>query len=179
MSRTFLISANHVSDKYRLSNVRVVANDYNAAIRLRIRDNGEGVDECYFTAPNFGQGKSFSDPIRAIRSLLADNGCTSISVTEEIAETEESDELDLSNALLFADSNRGRYIPQHFAESVVRDYVKGVTDEQYATLAEGPDSEWYWETWDSVLNNAELTIPETGKAAYLHQDGDLWIVPKN
>lgn len=96
-------------------------------------------------------------------------------------ETEETttmdDEIDLSGALLFADSARGVYIPQHFAESVQRQHVTGVSDEDYSILLSGQDHEHYWETWEGVLNNARLTIPETGKAATLHHDGDLWVVP--
>lgn len=72
--------------------------------------------------------------------------------------------------ILFADSNRGQYIPQHFAEAVDRSKITGVTDEEYAILAEGPDNEWYWETWDRVLGNASTTDGQI-----LYQDGDLWI----
>lgn len=88
------------------------------------------------------------------------------------------DEVNLTHAILFADSARGVYIPQYFAESIKRDCVAGITEEQFATLAAGPDAEWYWETWETVMNNAEVTIPETGAKAWLYQDGDLWIVPK-
>lgn len=85
------------------------------------------------------------------------------------------DELDLTNAVLFADSNRGIYIPQHFAQAVNREYVSGVTDSDYADLLEGPDNEFYWDTWDRVTNNAEIDL--NGRKAFLYQDGDLWIVP--
>jgi len=86
------------------------------------------------------------------------------------------DEIDLSDAELFADSNRGVYIPQHFAEAVMREYVTGISDKDYAVLEAGPDHEAYWDTWASVCDNAVLTTPQ-GKRMYLYQDGDLWGVP--
>jgi predicted amino acid dehydrogenase len=86
------------------------------------------------------------------------------------------DEIDLSDAELFADGNRGIYIPQHFAESVLREHVQGVSAEDYAILEAGPDHEWYWETWESVCDNAVITTPQ-GKRYYFYQDGDLWCVP--
>lgn len=84
------------------------------------------------------------------------------------------------SAILFADSARGVYIPQHFAESVNRANVTGVSDEDFAILASDPhETEWLWETWDSVLNNARLHDPSTGITYCLYQDGDLWLVPED
>ena len=80
-------------------------------------------------------------------------------------------------AILFSDSARGVYIPQHFAESIRRDCVTGVTQEEWSTLESGPDAEWYWDTWDSVQSRAVVTDPDSGVAHYLYQDGDLWLVP--
>jgi len=76
---------------------------------------------------------------------------------------------------LYADGNRGIYIPQHFAESVHRGYVTGVSDEDWKTLEEGPDAEWYWDAWNNVLSNAKITAPD-GREGYLWQDGDLWVI---
>lgn len=80
---------------------------------------------------------------------------------------------------LFFDGSRGQYIPQHFAEVVVRDAVTGVTDEQWAELEAGPEQEWYWDTWNEVLGNAVVTNPDTGQRFTLYQDGDLWLVPED
>ena len=65
------------------------------------------------------------------------------------------------SAFLYADSKRGVFIPQYFTKSVIRNAVQGVAESQWAVLESGPDTEWYWETWDDVL----------------WQDGDLWCVP--
>lgn len=80
-------------------------------------------------------------------------------------------------AELYALDRHGIYIPQYFAESVRRECVTGVSAEDWTILEEGPDHEWYWDTWDSVLSNARITSPETGVTYSLWQDGDLWLVP--
>ena len=81
---------------------------------------------------------------------------------------------------LFCDGSSGIYIPQRFAREVVRECVTGVSDEDYETLERGPEpsNEWYWEAWEMVLNNAELTDTVTGVKYFLHQDGDLWALPE-
>ena len=77
---------------------------------------------------------------------------------------------------LYADGARGVYIPQFFAESVKRECVENVSDEDWAILAAGPDHELYWDVWTSVLDNAVLTGPSDGRKLTLWQDGDLWLV---
>lgn len=82
------------------------------------------------------------------------------------------------SAILFSDSARGVYIPQHFAESVKRECVSGVDSADLDTLANGPDScEFYWDIWHDVEQSAIVTDPDTGIAYTLYQDGDLWLVP--
>ena len=78
---------------------------------------------------------------------------------------------EVKQAELFADSARGVYIPQHFAESAIRDKFKYIDKEQWGILESGPETEHYWDVWDDVLSNAE-----TDCGGVLHQDGDLWIV---
>jgi hypothetical protein len=77
----------------------------------------------------------------------------------------------VKQAELFADSARGIYIPQHFAESANRDKFKYIDKEQWGILESGPEADHYWDAWDEVLNSAE-----TDCGGVLHQDGDLWIV---
>jgi len=86
------------------------------------------------------------------------------------------EELDLTNAELFADSNRGVYIPQHFAESVNRDLLSGVSGDDLAILEKGPETEHYWDAWCEVLDNASVTDAQ-GVVWRFYQDGDLWAIP--
>lgn len=82
------------------------------------------------------------------------------------------------NAILFADSNRGQYIPRYFAEVVRRELVTGVEEEDYNILLDGPDHELYDDVWCGVLDSAVIKHPTLGDC-YLYQDGDLWIIPKD
>jgi hypothetical protein len=75
--------------------------------------------------------------------------------------------------ILFCDASSGRYIPQRFAAEIMPQYLQGVTQDQLNELAD-PDNEWYWDTWDTVLNNARIV--DGDYTYYLHQDGDLWLV---
>lgn len=76
--------------------------------------------------------------------------------------------------ILYADSSRGIYIPQFFAESC-NEGVWKVKEEDLQCLRQGPDAEGYWDTWVSVLDNA-TAINRNGDTYHLHQTehGDLW-----
>lgn len=78
----------------------------------------------------------------------------------------------------FADSARGIYIPQHFAESVNVDMLSGVDSADMDILRAGPDHENYWDSWQDVLDSAELTDSD-GNVWILHQDGDLWVIARD
>jgi len=82
------------------------------------------------------------------------------------------------NAICYADSARGIFIPQYFAESVRRELVQNVTKEDWDILKSGPNHEQYWDAWDDVTSSAILT-DDFGDTWTLYQDGDLWLVPAN
>ena len=77
--------------------------------------------------------------------------------------------------ILFCGSGSGRYIPQRFASEIMPQYLTGVTQDQLNELAD-PDSEFYWETWETVLDNAKVVDHTTGQTYTLWQDGDLWLL---
>jgi hypothetical protein len=81
----------------------------------------------------------------------------------------------MDTMILFCDSASGRYIPQRFAAEIKQEYLHGVTQDQLNELAD-PDSEWYWDTWNTVLNNARIVDHNTGQTFILHHDGDLWLL---
>ena len=70
------------------------------------------------------------------------------------------------------DNHHGVYIPQIFAKTIDRSKVKHVTEEDWEILKSGPDHEEYWDTWDTVLRNAEIVAD--GVTYRLHHDMDLW-----
>jgi hypothetical protein len=90
--------------------------------------------------------------------------------------TGSTDEVDLSNARLLVADSHGIYIPQIFAQSIKREFVTGVSEEDYKILEAGPEHENYWDAWADVCDNASINDPVDGKC-HLYQDGDLWVVP--
>lgn len=73
---------------------------------------------------------------------------------------------------LILSDTRGIYIPRDFAELYGADY--GITPDDLDILLSGPDHEFYWDTWDTVLDYAEY-VDDNGHTWKLHQDGDLFI----
>lgn len=81
---------------------------------------------------------------------------------------------------ILLDSNRGIYIPQHFAEdfaihSVDGEGWEGISEKDRETLLAGPDAEWYWDTWADVVDHATYTDTD-GNVWRLYQDGDLFAI---
>lgn len=95
----------------------------------------------------------------------------------------------------YLDDARGQYIPRDFARDTKRECISGVESADLDYLARGPGGcldedqslaegetvrgEWYWDTWQTVCDNAILTCPDTGNRFRLHQDGSLFLVPEN
>ncbi len=77
---------------------------------------------------------------------------------------------------LFLSDARGVYIPRDFAQSIKRECVTGISDDDYKILEAGPDHEWYWEAWEDVCNNAVVTDPQSGTVYTVYQDGDCWLI---
>jgi len=75
---------------------------------------------------------------------------------------------------LLVNDSHGVYVPIVFAQSYDRKEW-GLTKTDLIPLKKGPEHEWYWEAWDSVLNKAEHKDKD-GNVWTLHQDGDLWAV---
>jgi len=81
---------------------------------------------------------------------------------------------------ILLDSNRGIYIPQHFAEGFAMQCTdgegwEGISEKDRETLLAGTDADWYWEAWEDVLNCATYTDAD-GNVWRLYQDGDLFAI---
>ena len=81
----------------------------------------------------------------------------------------------MSGIELILSDNRGVYIPRDFAEIVnAGKSWGGYNPSDIETLLEGPDAEWYWESWDSVTNSIYF-VDSKGNRWNLWRDGDLWL----
>ena len=81
------------------------------------------------------------------------------------------------DVILYLSDARGQYIPRDFARDTKRECISGIDPADLDYLAEGPDQEHYWDTWDAILSNAIITSPDTGVQYTVQQDGDCWLVP--
>lgn len=90
----------------------------------------------------------------------------------------ETGPVEVDRMLLLGD-HRGVYIPKDFAEGFNAEKW-GLTSAEdkvnLEVLREGPENEYYWEAWDSILAEAKSTDPLTGYEYTLEQDGDLFAV---
>jgi hypothetical protein len=79
----------------------------------------------------------------------------------------------LDAVILMVDGCRGVYVPKSFIESIADIKWEGISPDDHAIL-QNPEHEWYWESWNTVLNNAYYM---NGTDKYtLHQDDDLWAI---
>lgn len=80
---------------------------------------------------------------------------------------------------LVLSDGHGVYIPQMFCIDIDEDWAKlsNVDYKDVQICQAGPEHEWYWEAWQSILDNCEC-IDKHGTVWRLYQDGDLWEYPK-
>ena len=77
---------------------------------------------------------------------------------------------------LLCDNHHGVYIPQIMARRLYDAGWAGITLDDVVELEADPyEGEWYWETWNDILNSAVYT-DENGQQWYLYHDCDLWAV---
>ena len=75
---------------------------------------------------------------------------------------------------LLCDSHHGVYIPQIMARRLFEAGWSGIDLCDVVELEAGPyESDWYWDAWDCILNNAQFK-DENGEIWYLHHDEDLF-----
>ena len=79
----------------------------------------------------------------------------------------------MSGVEILLSDNRGVFIPQDFVRNYdVVCWGFDENDEDILILRQGPDNEFYWEAWNSVLTRAKYE--RDGNVWLLNQDGDLF-----
>ena len=71
---------------------------------------------------------------------------------------------------LLVDGHHGIYVPQLFAQQFMQ---QNCTSEDWETLMAGPETEWYWEAWETVLQD---WTGLDGETLVLGESGDLFLV---
>jgi hypothetical protein len=77
--------------------------------------------------------------------------------------------------LLITDAS-GIYIPKEFCNRFAPESW-GLSEDmaEWHICSMGPDTEWYWESWDEIVSRASHK-DANGHIWSLHQDGDVWAV---
>ena len=82
--------------------------------------------------------------------------------------------------VLLLDGNRGIYIPKIFAEEIINGVYRVKNREDLTVLLndlDSPNNEYYWESWEDLLNNCIL-LDSKGNEFTLYQNDDLWAIPE-
>ena len=80
----------------------------------------------------------------------------------------------LDNVEILLSDARGIYIPRDFVQGIDLTRWEGISESDIEIL-QNPDDEFYWEAWDSVLQNAKF-IADDGRVFSLWQDGNLFAI---
>jgi hypothetical protein len=83
----------------------------------------------------------------------------------------------MSGITLLLDGSFGQFVPQEFVNIVKTTGVWfNIETEDLEILEAGPaESDWYWETWETVLAKATF-VDRYGNQWSLYQDGDLFAI---
>ena len=74
---------------------------------------------------------------------------------------------------LLVDGHHGIYVPQCFVRNFDLSKWNGIDDDDIREC-DNPDNEFYWESWDNILQNAEY-VDDNGHRWGLWQNNDLWV----
>ena len=77
---------------------------------------------------------------------------------------------------LEVDNHHGVYIPQIFLSELkpeFKELIKKEYPDSYQTIMAGPESDFYWDSWDHITQSLEF-VDQHGHTWLLHEDGDLW-----
>ena len=80
----------------------------------------------------------------------------------------------LDNVEILLSDARGIYIPRDFDQGFDLTKWTGINESDVEILQD-PENEFYWESWESVLNNAKFTSDD-GRTFSLWHDGDLFAI---
>jgi hypothetical protein len=88
-----------------------------------------------------------------------------------------------TNAVLLIDNHHGVYIPQIFGQDLKNNCYRianfaDIDQEDIDILCAGPDHEFYWESWEYILDNIVLLGLKDVRHCLYQNDGDLWAVPE-
>jgi hypothetical protein len=78
-------------------------------------------------------------------------------------------------AMMVTDGARGQYAPADFTTNWQAS-IFGVPKNVLEDVMSGPDNEYYWDSWASILDNAYVQRDIETHRWNIHQSGDIWLV---
>ena len=105
--------------------------------------------------------------------IFTDMGVYEVDINDNDMMNDYIDNVTLCDIEFLLSDARGLYIPANFIECF--DSEKWNISKEDKKELENPDNEFYWETWETILNNSEF-IDENGKKWNLYHEGDLYAI---
>lgn len=150
-------------------------NEY-ARVVWTVEDAKQVAQECGYCLTDEQAEEFLSINERRLQDRLVELG---YEVLQSLFDMEDKDDykpiLNPDTDVLYAvDGAHGQYVPQAFAQLYGEQSTMSVDDKQI--LLTGPEHEYYWETWDTVLNNVTVTCNDVTYNIYLGESGDVFLV---
>lgn len=73
---------------------------------------------------------------------------------------------------ILVNDSHGQYMPKVFVETFDLSLWSNINPLDIETIKSGPENEWYWVAWDSILQDAYYNLG--GFIFHLCQNGDLF-----
>ena len=74
----------------------------------------------------------------------------------------------LDNVEILLSDARGIYIPRDFVQGFDLSKWSGISESDIEIL-QNPENEWYWDAWESVLNNALVLACFLSLCIHIHR----------
>ena len=92
----------------------------------------------------------------------------------------------IAQPILWIDGANGIYVPKRFVNVTTTNAIENVTEETITTLEHGPGHDYYWDAWETFLNNAVIretffdpTKPDVKYFVHQSDEGDVWLIPQD
>lgn len=150
-------------------------NEY-ARIVWTVEDAKQVAQECGYCLTDEQAEEFLSCHERRLQDRLVELG---YEVLQSLFDMEDKDDykpiLNPDTDIFYAvDGAHGQYVPQIFAQFYGEQSTMSADDKQI--LLTGPEHEYYWETWVTVLDNVTVTCNDVTYNIYHGDSGDVFLV---
>lgn len=147
-------------------------NEY-ARIVWTVEDAKQVAQECGYCLTDEQAEEFLATNERRLQDRLVELG---YEVLQSLFDMEDKDDYlnPDTDVLCAVDGVHGQYAPQAFAQLYGEQSTMSADDKQI--LLTGPEHEYYWETWDTVLENVTVTCNDVTYNIYPGESGAVFLV---